>query len=42
MRPIGSATGKTPDVSKLLEMLAGIHFSGMILAMEQSQIETSL
>ena len=42
MRPIGSATGKTPDVLKLLETHAGTHFSGTILAMEQSQIATNL
>ena len=42
MRPIGSATGRTQGVLRLLETHAGIHFSGMILAMEQSQIETSL
>ena len=42
MRPIGSATGKTPDVLRLQEMHAGIHFSGTILVMEQSQIATNL
>ena len=42
MRPIGSATGRTQGVLRLLEMLAGIHFSGTILAMEQSQIATNL
>ena len=41
-KTIGNAIGKTLDVLKLLEMHAGIHFSGTIHAMEQSQIETNL
>ena len=38
MRPIGSATGKTPDVLRLLEMHAGTHFTGMTPVMAQSRV----